>query len=321
MKKNILIIGSHGFIGKHLAKSIQPKYYTSRKGGPYTLDLAKPSLKTLPLNEISHGIIAAACTNIPYCEKFPQETHQINVQGTLDVVKELVDHGTFPIVLSSDYVFDGVKGDYTEASPLSPINSYGKQKAELECRIGEITNGNHLILRLSKIYSLERDDGTLLDEMASTLNKGLPLQVATDQIFCPLSIIDLVKIVLQLIENNHVGLYNLGSLDKVSRFHLAKTLASALKLPSTKVIPIQLNSLNPSFSRPLNTSLCSEKIFNLLDYTPLSVKQAITTIANNFKCKENCTRSEGVFPMKPGDSATDFEANDDPIAAGAIGEK
>lgn len=283
MNEKFIVIGSNGFIGKHFCKAIKPKYYTSRKDAPYHVDLKAPSLDTIPTQSIRYALITAASANIAYCEKHPNETHQINVEGTLKLTKLLLEKGIFPILFSSDYVFSGKEGDYLEDSTVGPTTVYGSQKAELESRIHDVSGGNHLILRLSKIYSLERGDGTLLDEMAKNLTEGLSLKAATDQIFCPLAIDDLVTVTLKLIENNYKGLLNLGGKDKVSRFQLAEKVASTLDVSKGNVHPIQLNDLNPLISRPTNTSLISEKVFSLLDYTPISIDHAIKTVSNHYQ--------------------------------------
>ena len=88
---------------------------------------------------------------------------------------------------------------------------------------------------------------------------------------------------LKLIENNHKGLFNLGGRDKISRFQLAEKIATTLNVSKGNIHPIQLNDLNPLISRPKNTSLISEKVFSLLDYTPISIEHAIKTISNNYQ--------------------------------------
>lgn len=281
-EQSIITIGSNGFIGKHFCKAINSQYHTSRNNAPYYIDLKKPSLKSIPTHTLRFAIIAAACANIPYCENHPKETHQINVEGTLHLVELLLEKRIFPILFSSDYVFSGKEGSYLENSSTCPTTVYGKQKAELENRIHQISGGNHLILRLSKIYSLEAGDGTLIDEMAKNLTKGFPIRAATDQIFCPLVVDDLIAMTLKLAENNHKGLFNLGGKEKISRFQLAEKLATSLNIPKTKILPIRLNELNHSIFRPQNTSLISEKVFNLLGYTPISIDHAIKTISNIF---------------------------------------
>lgn len=282
MNEEFIVIGSNGFIGKHFCKAINPKYYTSRQEAPYHIDLKNPSLDGIPTKSLRFAIIAAACASIPDCEKYPNETYQVNVEGTLTLTEQLLEKGIFPILFSSDYVFSGKEGDYLEGSHTGPTTTYGKQKEELESRIDQVTSGNHLLLRLSKVYSLETGDGTLLDEMANSLTKGLPIKAAVDQIFCPLLIEDLIAMTLKLIEKNHKGLFNFGGRDKVSRFQLAEKLAATLRVSKAPILPIQLNDLNPLISRPGNTSLISDKVYHLLGYTPISIEHAIRTISNHF---------------------------------------
>lgn len=105
MNEEFIVIGSNGFIGKHFCKAIKPKYYTSRKGSPYYIDLKAPSLNTIPTRSLRYALITAASANIAYCETHPDETHQINVEGTLKLTKLLLDKGILPILFSSDYVF------------------------------------------------------------------------------------------------------------------------------------------------------------------------------------------------------------------------
>jgi len=169
MNRNLVVIGSKGFIGKHLTASLNPAIYTHHKESPYLVDLNTPNLKTLPLSTETHAVIAAGCANINDCNNPPEKTYAINVAGTLRIAKQCTELGLCPILFSTDYVFDGKEGGYTESSPTSPINAYGKQKAELEERIHDATGGNYLMLRLSKIYSTSIGDDSLLDEMMQTL--------------------------------------------------------------------------------------------------------------------------------------------------------
>ena len=85
------------------------------------------------------------------------------------------------------------------------------KKAEVETAIKKISKGNYLVIRLSKIFSLKKDDGTLLDEMAKILISGKELQAATDQIFCPTLISDLVEIVTILQTRRVTGVINVCS--------------------------------------------------------------------------------------------------------------
>lgn len=282
MDDKFIIIGSQGFIGHHLVKAFQPKLYTSHRNAPYQLNLKNPNLRLLPIKNQSHVIIAAGCANINDCEMHPQETHAINVTGTLNLVKQSIEMGLYPILFSTDYVFDGKSGDYTEFSPTCPINAYGRQKEELEKRIDEISNGNHLILRLSKIYSTTNGDASLIDEMMQAFMQKKVVRAATDQIFCPLHIEDLIIILKRLIKNNISGLMNVAGKEKVNRYQIASMVGETLNASTNLIIPISLDAIEGS-PRPKNTSLCCEKLYQSVTMEPQTLKFAIQQLAATYE--------------------------------------
>jgi len=285
MNRKLLVIGSKGFIGKHLTASLNPAIHTHHKESPHLIDLSTPNLKTLPLSTETHAIIAAGCANINDCNKRPEETYAINVTGTLRLAKQCTELGLFPILFSTDYVFDGKEGGYTESSPTSPINIYGKQKAELEKRIHDATNGNYLMLRLSKIYSTSIGDGSLLDEMMQTLIQGRIVRAASDQIFCPLHIDNLVTIIQKLIDQKITGLINIGGKETLSRYTLALEACENLNISKTFIEPISLDELegNP---RPKKTALNCKKLYKTVDVKPQRLRKSISILAADYLNKD-----------------------------------
>ncbi|MCB1110522.1 MAG: SDR family oxidoreductase [Chlamydiia bacterium] len=284
-KKNIkrpIVIGSGGFIGRHLVKTFNAQVYTHYRRAPFLLDLKAPSLESLPIKECTHAIIAAGCADINACTRLPEETHLINVKGTLELTKQCIEKGLFPVLFSTDYVFDGQAGDYTEESPLSPINVYGKQKAELEKCVTEITGGNHLILRLSKIYSTEKGSKTLIDEMVQHLIEGRPIRAAVDQVFCPLHVEDLMQCIKLLLEKGERGLFNCGGREKLSRYDLALKVAQALGVSEALVEPISLDHLEGS-PRPKATALSSDKLYKTVLVNPQTIDQSIRLLTSRRK--------------------------------------
>ncbi|MCB1107767.1 MAG: SDR family oxidoreductase [Chlamydiia bacterium] len=277
MKEDIIIIGSSGFIGHHLTKTFQPQLHTNHRNSPYLLDLNKPKLNTLPIKRQTHVIITAGCTNINDCTNRPRETYTTNVKGTLDLVRQCKELGLFPILFSSDYVFDGKSGNYTEESPTHPINEYGRQKEMLEQRIQEIAGDNYLMLRLSKIYSTSVGDLSLLDEMIEALRSGKIVRAATDQVFCPLHIKDLKAIIQQLIEKRITGLVNVAGKEKISRYEIAIMVCQALGASPKLIQPISLDELGAP--RPKNTSLCCERLYQTVSIQPQTLKTSIEELS------------------------------------------
>ena len=284
MSTKLVIIGSQGFIGRRLTTSMNPAIFTHYKDAPYLLNLRAPELKTLPLSTETHAIIAAGCANINDCNKSPEKTYAINVTGTLQLAKQCREMGLFPILFSTDYVFNGEEGGYTESSPTCPINTYGKQKAELEGQIHDVTRGKYLMLRLSKIYSTSAGDNSLLDEMMHNLTQEKSIRAATDQEFCPLHVNDLVTIIQELIDQNITGLINIGGQETLSRYALALKVCEALNISTTFVKPITLDELGGS-TRPKKTALNCKKLYETVTTKPQDLQDSISKLATIYHNK------------------------------------
>jgi len=284
MSTKLVIIGSQGFIGKRLTVSMNPAIFTNYKEAPYLLDLRSPDLKALPLSTETHVIIAAGCANINECDKNPEKTYAINVTGTLELAKQCREMGLCPILFSTDYVFNGEKGGYTESSSTCPINAYGKQKAELESRIHDVTSGNYLMLRLSKIYSTFAGDNSLLDEMMHNLTQEKAIRAAIDQEFCPLHVDDLVTITQELIDQNITGLINIGGQETLSRYALALKVCEALNISTTLVKPITLDELKGS-TRPKKTTLNCKKLYETITMKTQTLQDSISKLATIYHNK------------------------------------
>ena len=281
MRDSVVVVGSKGFIGKHLINAFSPSVYTHHHSTPYLLDLKSPNIHSLPLTNQTHIIIAAGCANINGCEQNPKESYEVNVEGTLELAKQSIEKGLFPILFSTDYVFDGKEGSYSETSKLNPINAYGRQKAELETRLNDVTDGNHLLLRLSKIYSSSARDGSLLDEMIASLLNRSPVYAATDQIFCPLNMDSLIEIMRNLIDQNIIGLINIGGKKSISRYDLAINVCKNIDALESLVKPISLEAI-PGSQRPKNTSLSCKKLYDLIKINSETIETSVQKIKKEY---------------------------------------
>jgi dTDP-4-dehydrorhamnose reductase len=249
-----LVIGAKGFLGRHFHTFYPECLGTHHVLAPgfETLDLFHPHLDWLK-EHYPFAIIAGGIVNPKKCN---EESYLCNVEGPLLLGKLLVERGTLPIFFSSDYVFDGTQPFYTSASLHSPLNLYGKQKAELEVRLLQELQGNCLIIRLSKVYGTTKGDGTLFDEMTATLVQKKPLFAAHDQIFAPMSVEEVVQGVAELQKKRARGLFQFAGPLSASRYEMASYLAQDLGREEL-VKRISLDDLNDGIVRPKCTYLHS----------------------------------------------------------------
>jgi len=259
----ILVFGVDGFLGNYFYRAFEENQqpvigFGRRTGLPFDLntDIDISNITPRP----SHALITAGVTKIAKCQNDPQGSHLINVERTFALAASLCRMEIIPVVFSSDYVFDGKDGPFTEKSLPNPLNEYGKQKFALEKLLEENFPGKYLLFRLPKVYSIDPQKKNLLTEIIEALRQDKSLFAATDQIFNPVDIRDVFEEIHRKIQENARGLFNLGGYQRISRYELCLLIKDELAIKKGEIIPIKLKDLNESFTRPANTVIVSEKI-------------------------------------------------------------
>ncbi len=308
-----LIIGADGFLGKAFQKAYKKihglSFGTSRslnaqsKGLLYldleNLNLLKlrKDLSELKKNGVEQALILAAVTSVDACEKDPQRSTLINVKNTLALIKELFIQGLKPIFASSDYVFDGNSGNSSESDQPNPQTVYGRHKLAVEEGIAALAGqlkkeqNDYLILRLSKVFSLEKTSQCLLGEMANQLSKGNTIRAAVDQRFCPILREDLLNAYfkLQAKEKSLIGgILHLCSPESWLRYDLACRLAENLGIHPHKiknqVKKISISEVSPN--RPRDTTMSIERLQSLIAFQFTPIQTSLKELSLNFSSFE-----------------------------------
>lgn len=292
------VLCADGFLGQHLleayrVRGLDPIGTTRRAGCGGRLahfDLAQPDVGRLRLAEAGcrQAVIAGAIANIGRCQREPERARAVNVEGTLSAAAQLAAAGVRPIVFSSDYVFDGMTGGYDDDAPRGPLNVYGATKAELERRLPEATAGNYLLIRLSKVFGETRGDGTLLDEMAARLRAGLDVAAASDQVFCPTHVADVVEAVVRLQAAGATGLFNVCSPQRWSRYDVAVAMAHALGVGTQRVRRISLVELNEDFARPRRTDMVCRRLSRTVSVRFRPLSKCLAVVASQYPARKEC---------------------------------
>ncbi|HSX13984.1 MAG TPA: sugar nucleotide-binding protein [Chlamydiales bacterium] len=288
-----LVIGARGFLGSAFYHAYRAHHPTSlgthhsNIDSLKTLNLISPNLeKLVKSDEYLYGVISAGVSNILRCEKEPELTYQCNVKGTLQLVEQLCQMRITPILFSTDYVFDGKMGSYHEESLVNPLNQYGKQKAELEHSLAHHFAGKYLLIRLSKVYGVQRGDKTIIDEMACLLMNQRRVRAAFDQIFSPVFVDDVVSAVIKLQLKEARGVYHVSGGQTISRLELAKTVCKALGAVEELVEPISLSDLSEPFLRPQRTDMINQKVCGATGIQMTNLNTAVQSIVTQYS-KEN----------------------------------
>ena len=285
------VFGGSGYIGSHLLKKYRSIYpdclgtsFQSKNKNLTTFDIRNPNIDLLKLEHTGHkaAIITSAKPNIAYCEKESSKSYEVNVSGTIQLIKNLSKTSLKIIFLSSDYVFNGISGNYSDYDKTNPITAYGKHKKKVEDEISEITD-NFLVLRLSKIYGLKKGDNTILDETVNNLKQNKQVLAADNQFFCPTFIDDLINAIIQIQGKNLKGFINLCAPESWSRFDMMTLLAQMTNQDISLVKKIKLYDIKEMQGRPLNTTMTCKRLNREVEAKFISLKDAMVKIVNNYK--------------------------------------
>lgn len=286
----LLIFGASSFIGQNLYNHFSKKekvigtYNNHSKPGLRYFDLRKPDLKNLDadLSKVNYAIICSAIANTDECKRNKKSSYELNVIATRKIIQQLWQFNILPIWFSSEYVFNGEKGDYQESDKRNPNTIYGHHKKEIEDFLCN-SRKDFLIARLSKVFGLEKGGRTFLTSIVDQLKNNEEIRCATDQIFSPTYVGDVVEVVDLAIEKHLTGLYNVASPECFSRYEIANMIKSQLKIESGKIIPSRIADFDFLDSRPLNTSLNVEKIIQATKFRFTTMRESINLLENRIK--------------------------------------
>jgi dTDP-4-dehydrorhamnose reductase len=293
IKKRILIIGSNGMLGQRLAEhfSVQNNIEllcSSNEAASLIPDVQytqvniahKGEVKELILGFVPDFVInAAAYTNVDKAETERELVWKINVAGTDNIALYSWTIDAHLVHISTDYIFDGKSGPYTENDKPNPISYYGRSKLASENSI-YASGVRYTILRTNVLYGpakYGRPD--FVKWVVASLRDKKEIKIVTDQINNPTYIDDLVQGIEKICTTNKEGIYNIGGNELLSRFDFTIRIAKYFGLDTQLIKPILTKELNQPAARPLNSGLINLKAETELDYKPRSIEESL----NNMK--------------------------------------
>lgn len=295
----ILILGGSGLLGKKLVEKASDSFEVISTFNNHKIEHSKSrtiriklpdeffNLKSLIFNERPNLIInTIANTNIDYCEQHKTETYLLHVEMNKQIFKLCEDVASKLIFISSDYVFDGKKGDYMEYDKTSPVNYYGETKAIAESII--LQNPINTVLRSSLIYDWD-PQVRFLNFVVDKLRKNENIQAYDDFLTAPIFLEDLVGSIIKAVEKNVSGIYNLAGPSCVTRMDFALAIAKKFNFDKNLIEPVSVKSLDLIAERPKNSSLNKTKAEKDLDIKFRSIEEGINEVYKKYKI-ENPTK-------------------------------
>ncbi len=218
---------------------------------------------------------AASVTDVDKCELNKELAWKVNVEGTKNIVQAAKTVSSFLIYISTDYVFNGQKGNYKESEKPDPINYYGLTKLEAEELVK--TEGEYFVARPSVIYGSTPAAGKVNFALwlIETLSKDERVRIVTDQWNTPTLNSNLAEMTLEVVERRLTGTYHLCGATRLSRFDFAQQIAETFGLDKNLIDPVLSSKFTWPAKRPTDSSLDTLKAKQTLQNKPLSIGEAL----------------------------------------------
>lgn len=295
MKKiKVIIVGGTGIVANSFCQHLGHKFkilkthFKNPKKNSIFFDVKKDSIDRI-IDKYKPEVIiyAAGISNHDYCVKNKRESRLTNVLGNKKQISKIIKKNIKIILLSTQLVYSGNKGAYTEKDKPDPTLEYSKQKLELEKYIINNTK-NYLILRLSKIIGLSENKKDPINYFLNDLNSKPKINLAVDQVSNYLFVEDFNKILDEAITKNICGIFNVGGSKSTSRYDFFQDFLKKFQPSDIKKIKkCKINELGFYEKQPKNTSFKLSKLNKFFKNRPKSYKEFNKTLAIKLNSSQN----------------------------------
>lgn len=219
---------------------------------------------------------AAALTDIDRCELDPGAAFQHNRDMPQAIARSAQEIGAYMVHISTDAVFDGVKGNYVELDPAQPISTYGESKAAGEHAV--LTNCPHSVVIRTNFFGWNaQDKHSLAEWFFSKLSAGETTPGFDDVWFSPILVNHLVDIIFSTIRLRLEGVYHIGGRDCISKLEFGRQVASIFDLDQRNVKAVSVESAGLKARRAKKLCLDTRRICEALDLEMPGIESGLET--------------------------------------------
>lgn len=297
-----MILGASGLTGykaMQIGKSRFETYGTYNvRGSPdkslIKLDITKEDALKKLFHDIKPDLVinTTALHNVDYCETHEEEAFNVNAKAVGQMAALCGNIGSRFIHISTDFVFGGEKGYYTETDNPNPLSIYAKSKLEGEMLTRRCSS--YAILRPSVVYGW-----TPLETQGSNSSSGKPmnfalwalskmkngeeLKIVNDQYTSPTLGDMLAAVAIRVGTKESNELYHVGATSPINRYEFTIKLATMMGYPVDKIKPIESKSFSQVAKRPMNSSLNCEKVQKDLNYRLLNIDESLAIMRSQIE--------------------------------------
>lgn len=271
----ILVTGASGLLGLNLALEASQQHTVFGTVNAHRLitssftvlqtDLLAPGSLERVLDETQPDwvIHCAALANVDACEADPALAVKLNSELPGKLAKYVARGGARLVHISTDAVFDGQRGDYTEEDTPNPLSVYARTKLDGERAVSE-ADSRAIIARVNLFGWSLGGSRSLAEWFLSNLREKKQVMGFTDVLFCPLLANDLAQVLLKMLEKDLSGLYHAVGGRCLSKYEFGMALAHRFGFDQSLIAPTSVLDGGLKAARSPNLTLRTEKLARAL---------------------------------------------------------
>lgn len=290
-----LITGVSGLLGINLALDLTAAGHfvvgtfnrNGLMGAPFeqrAVELTAPDALVRLLDETAPEVVihCAALANLEECETNPQAAQAVNADLPGRLAAETARRGIQLVHISTDAVFDGARGNYTEDDAPNPRSVYARTK-----RMGEeavmAADVQAAVARVNFFGWSLNGKRSLSEFFFNNLSAGKRVNGFVDVLFCPVYVLDLGRLLVEMAERKLSGLYHVTGSEVISKFTFGSALAQRFGLDAGLITPISVSDSGLTALRSPNLTLSSEKLASALGHSLPGVSAGLDRFAADFR--------------------------------------
>jgi dTDP-4-dehydrorhamnose reductase len=275
MQPKTLITGGSGLLALNWACSLRDRQHiilglhnrqVSLDGAlavQINLDSLDDLIKQIEVIQPQFVIHTAGLTSIEKCESNPILARELNVALAMNMAKVCTMFKIPFAHISTDHLFSGNNALADEDFQISPINIYGRTKAEAELRVLE-ENPETLVIRTNFYGWGTSYRQSFSDFIIRALRAGQKLELFDDVFYSPILAEALAQATHDLMALNAKGVFNIVGSQRLSKFDFGLRLAKEFGLDGDLIKATQITRQPSLVKRPLDMSLSNKKAISFL---------------------------------------------------------